>query len=168
MLRRGTTNRSSGPKRGLGSPQGASGAPRSTVPAAKATREPRPAYQPRDPPPRPQEGLRSWTGRPILGRSNLCRPGLGLPPAPQARAASVPPAAQRPHLGLTPALRASRVPEENAVPGPARPPAPGPRTHSPAGWTHSPDAVAALPLSATLLAARPRDTRTAPARPGPG
>lgn len=51
---------------------------------------------------------------------------------------------------------------------PVRPPALGPLTHAPSAWAHSPGAVAALPLSATLLAARPRDTRTAPARPGPG
>lgn len=37
-----------------------------------------------------------------------------------------------------------------------------------AGGARSPGAVAALSLGATLLAARPRDTRTAPARPGPG
>lgn len=65
-------------------------------------------------------------------------------------------------------LRASRVRAEPAAPAPARPPSLGPHTHSPAAWAHSPGAVAALPLSATLLAARPRDTRTAPARPGPG
>lgn len=165
VLRRGTTNRSSGPKRGLGPPWGRperlapqsrrqrrrrdKGQPTSLGTPPAAARPPQPDGPPH---PRPLEPLQAGT-------------------RPTSRPAS--PGGFRSASGPTPPPRPDSSPEgeprsgRSCSPQP-RSPAPGPRTHSPAGWTHSPDAVAALPLSATLLAARPRDTRTAPARPGPG
>lgn len=76
---------------------------------------------PRDAPGR-RPGLRSQTGRPIPARPDPSRPGLGLPPAPQARAVSAPP---WPESGLQ-GLRVSHVRAEPAAPAPARPPTPGP------------------------------------------
>ena len=118
--------------------------------------------------PRGRRGLHSQTGRTIAACLDPGRPGLGLPPAPQARVVSAPPAPARPRLGPRPAARAEPRPGRACNPGPARPPLPRPHVHSRAGGARSPGAVAALAHSATLLAARPRDTRTAPARPGPG
>lgn len=68
-------------------------------------------------------------------------------------------------LGLKGEPRPGRACRPRSRP-PARPPWGPTLTLRPPG--HTPGAVAALPLSTTLLAARPRDTRTAPARPGPG
>lgn len=109
-------------------------------------------------PARPPQPL----GRTVSASRDPGRPGLGLPPARQA------PDRFRSVRGRTPPPRPESAGEEPAAPGSARPRVPGTLTHSRAGWARSPNAVAALLLAATLLAARPRDTRTAPARPGPG
>lgn len=119
-------------------------------------------------------------GRPGAGEASAARRAAPPPPAwtpagrdsaylpPLRRVVSAPPAAARPRLGPSPAARAEPRPGRACNPGPPRPPLPGPHVHSRAGDARSPGAVAALAHSATLLAARPRDTRTAPARPGPG
>lgn len=119
-------------------------------------------------------------GRPGAGEASAARRAAPPPPAwtpagrdsaylpPLRRVVSAPPAAARPRLGPSPAARAEPRPGRACNPGAPRPPLPGPHVHSRAGDARSPGAVAALAHSATLLAARPRDTRTAPARPGPG
>lgn len=116
-------------------------------------RPPRPAGPPHPRPPGPQQAGTRPTSLPEgpAGFRSAC--GRTPPPWPES--------------GLR-GWRASRIRAQPAAPAPARLPSPGPHTHSPAAWAHSPGAAAALPLSPTLLAARPRDTRTAPARPGPG
>lgn len=146
---------------GPGSPSGASPTPPSPDPAVT------PAQDQDPPPPRLETP-------PAAGEASAARRAAPSPPArtPAGRdSAYLPPGRPGrflPRPRRTPRLGPSPPGASSSAGAPLPLPlAPGPLTHPPAAGRTLPT-VAALPLGATLLAARPRDTRTAPARPGPG